>query len=257
MRQFRCPYCGGNELQGRCCAYCDSIILEEDPKETQQVPAKQEQPPAISVYREYEACNCTLTLEQDAFVIRNYLIGKKAELNKTRIPYDEIRALYFLRPEPKFASAGYIIVRWTENADLPIPPRQKCGGARGRQDETILSVLSSAEAFYFLIFLFLRSKAPAGIRWEIDDPEPWTPEAAAIGEDALSWYFEKYNPHYDRAATELSKGMGIPGKNANLAMRKIFIKKQLEMYESNPQLVDQYLSILIGDELKKSYSSIF
>lgn len=96
---INCPNCGAHELEGKFCAYCGTQLLKEEP-EIEIDPFMEEDSFELPV-GEYKGTNCSVILEESAFLISRSG-GKKC----VRIPYNELHGLYYYRPKDKFGAWG-------------------------------------------------------------------------------------------------------------------------------------------------------
>lgn len=267
MRRFRCPYCGGNELQGRFCAYCDSLILEEEPQETPQAPARQEKTvealpvtkrdvPDVSVYREYHGLNTLVELQADGFVVVHKILGQPDRRN--RIRYEDIRGLYYFRPENKFSAYGYIVIRWTGNEHLPVPIRKECTRSLLREEETMIGVCSGQQDWVFTsVFWFLRSMAPAGIPWQIDCADHLPPNADALTHQAdFDWHFANCSPVRESAVYLLRKELSLDKKKARALVNKVFDQKQAVLYEEDTNQAKWDLQVMVKLALNERWITV-
>lgn len=235
MRRFRCPYCGGNELQGRCCAYCDSIILEEEPEEAPQVPqpAPKTDESDLSIYRGYDGCNTYVELQADAVSFRNNRLGKPDVYH--RIRYKDIRSLHYYRPKDKMVAWGHIVIRWTENEHLPVPKRDECNAQSFNGDTLICFSSGLDDRMFIQIFWYLRSMAPAGIPWGIDSVDR-LPKYAEYLVHRMDYdrYFRDCNPYRESAVDMLLKETTLSRKEAWALINKVYDQWQATLYEGNP-----------------------
>ena len=259
MRRFRCPYCGCNELQGRFCAYCDSLILEEEPQETRQPlepqPAPMQEEAEVSIDREYDGCNTLVELQADAVCFRNHFLGKQDISH--RIRYSDIRSLHYYRPKDKFISWGSIVIRCAENEDIPVPSRWKCDTERQNGD-TIICFASGVEDWFFIhIFWYLRSMAPAGILWQIDSVDRM-PKFADYLINRMDYdrYFRDCNPLRSPALNLLLKETTLSRKEARAVINRAYDRWQAELYDKDPRQVKHDLQRMVQHALNNRWTFI-
>lgn len=248
-----CPNCGASELNGKFCAYCGTQLIAD--KDLPMVdPFRQKDTFDIPV-GEYKGCNCNVVLMQDALMIRSFVLGGSGNYNNVVIPYKDISGIFFYRSEPKFGSAGYIVIRWPGNQYLPIPSRKGCN--TNNKQETIITYSFNTEFFYTQLFWFLLSMAGERVAYWIDEPTGFAKYSSnvAIGV-AYDAYFEKFSPYRDLAANELAKRTKLKKVRAEALIHKAFDIRQERLYMSDPKLAIRDFNRIIQYAIRGQWSSI-
>ena len=251
MEQITCPHCGAHELEGIRCAYCGSQLLKGEPEDMYS-PFTEKDSYTIPV-GEYVGCNCNVVLQEDAIVVRQFVIGQKGNRYNTRIPYNQIDGVFFYRPEYKWAAIGHIIIRWAGNRNVAyVDPRKYNGTLKQRDEQGLITFDNLDEQIFYQIYCFVKSVAPGSVTNAI-----FTPSANGVGKEAFSGsvdfegMFKRYSPYRDVAIRALCKSSKMDAKLARVLVDADFDQRQTALYAERPPLAIRDLNRVVRKAIKE------
>ena len=250
---FVCPNCGGNQLRGRYCAFCDSQILDQSVLNAAERADKQD---SFDIpVGEYQGTNCNVVLGREEFTIRHFTFFESGNVCNLTIPYRKIVKLHYYRPKDKFATWGYIVVRWTENQHLPIPARKQCDALSHKQEQALICFSREDEPIFIHIFWLLQSQASGCVEFVIDDLDPIPAGVAPILQSInMDDYFQRHNPYRGNAVKELMRSTGLNAKKARTVVHNAFDSRQKELYRMDRELAVRDLNRLGRKAVKEGWS---
>lgn len=237
MDEINCPNCGAHELHGRFCAYCGTQLFQDEPEELLNLDGVKDSYD-IPV-GEYIGCNCNVVLETNAIAIKQFFFSQSGRISEVRIPFDQIVGAYYFRPEDKYITWGYIVLRWTQNAHLPLPDRKKIKKLSFKEnvEHSVITFDGPDEQVFYQIYCMVKSKAPFWVQSWIDNP-PVSVSGQNVMVQSINFdaYFHQFSPHRDRAITALCKRTGMNRKTAKILIDEAFDQLQSVLYADDSSL---------------------
>jgi hypothetical protein len=219
-----CPYCGGTKLEGNNCAFCGAQLMVNVAKKDQK---------KISVDIPcgcYKGVSSSLTLyEKECLVSNTLLFFKKID---TKIPYDQIETVIFVRSGYRTISLGFLLFRSEGMNTEPIT-----NDINYANDRTTISFSSDSHSnlLFYHIYYMLKTIAPSTAEFQmivpsndIDDPDDF---ASKVDLDA---YFDRYAPFRQQAVDAMCQRTGAPVDVARMLIDKTFDARQQELYAADP-----------------------
>lgn len=176
-------------------------------------------------YGKYAGVHGFIILKEDHLVIRHEI---NKEVTETTIPYDKLTKVLFFR-EQNWARSEYLLLRWEENSDMPIPKwRWLFDDKTTIKDSCCMRALYH---IYHILVLLAPNSAEIGVIDRVNNPA----KIVALRKHLdLARYFEKYNPCRDIAAKALRKDTGLKKTEAELVIQSYFDERQRVLYAEDP-----------------------
>ena len=233
-----CPHCGGTKLNGKWCAFCGAQLMV-DTVENQQKEISNDIPCG-----KYKGVTSAITLYDTACVINNRVgLFKKYE---TRIPYAQITSVVYVRPFGNVTPLGYLLIRWEENKDLPIPPDRRFSG-----DKTTVTISEIVDTLFYHIYCMLKAIVPTSAEFTMIAPQYETFDEKSLLESAdLEYYYRKYAPHRVQAVDALCRRTGAEKKTAKDIVDSFFDMRQKAVYTEDPTEAIRDLNRIV-DEIQR------
>lgn len=233
-----CPHCGGTKLEGQNCAFCGAQLL--DPLQQPQQTDTQEDSYEFPVGSYMSSIGDFLNLGNVSLSITKGILFKKI---KTSIPYDQMNKVMLVRPRKDDASFGYLLFRYQDNKEVPIPDTGKFG-----PDKTTLIVRANKIDLFYHIFCVLRTVVPASAEFSIVTPPMTEGRLEKLAAEVnMGASFERFAPYRDRAVEYVCKAVDAEEKEARILVDTAFDARQAEMYAANPALAVRDLNRILAD----------
>lgn len=234
-----CPHCGGTQLEGKNCAFCNAQLISDEPEKTGKEDVSTKIPCGV-----YKGVLSTLTLYEKECVVKSSGFFRKYE---ARIPYNQITAVVFQRCLPVSFANGNLLFRWTGNKEVPIPPDDRITA-----DKTTVSTSTYIDTIFYHVYYALRAIAPDTAEFRMVIPEVNIPELDEYVQKAdLTEYFDKYAPYRLKATEAFCKRTGAPEKVGKVLIDRLFDKRQKAIYDVDPKAAIRDLNLIVEDKIRK------
>ena len=237
-----CPYCGGMQIENGKCMFCGVQLTAHRVQ-----PVKEENRLLDIPCGVYNGVNSSLTLHETECVVRTTLFFVKKY--ETRIPYNKIRSVVYVRPTANAVALGYLVFRWEGNESIPISE----GNTFSSDKSTITtSEDKDKDTLFYHIFYMLKAVAPASAEFRVIAPAidlPGLEDLAA--KTNLEKYFYEFAPYRQKAVEALRQRTGATKKEATELINRVFDAKQKETYERDPKAAIHDLNLYLNNKKKQ------
>ena len=225
-----CPQCGGTELEGKRCAFCGLQLLDLT-QDSQETPAEEDSF-EIPVGRYYFFNRSWwIELEEAAAVDVNATLGRHL---KSRIPYDQITSLQYIRRSSKLR------IHWKGSVNGLLVKR-----AMTIRKESYVFLKERDAVFYHMYYL-LKSLAPSTAQCRMVTPSYGTSDLSILAHSVdLEDYFARYNPYRGEAVIALCKDTGMGVRDATALIDNLFDRRQEILYAEDPKAAVRDLNRII------------
>lgn len=235
-----CPHCGGTKLDGNNCAFCGAQLI--DPSQQSQRTDTEEDSYELPVgkYRVL-AWGEAFKLENKGIYLKVLRGFRKCE---TRIRYDQICKVRYVRSGTVERGSGEIAFRYTENKDIPF------GLCTQRYlDKHCISFFEAEDLLYYHIFCVLKTLAPPSAEFILQSRAGDTDYLESIAAEVdLDDYFERFSPYREPAVELLCKATRVTKKEAVILIDNAFDVRQKAQYAAEPMLAVRDLNRIIREK---------
>lgn len=229
-----CPHCGGTELSGNRCAFCGAqLIFEKEPAGEDE-----------SLYEipcgTYNGIADSITLYEKECLVRNSFLR---QIYETKISYNQITSVLYIRREMKFISKGYLTICWEGDETLAMPETKMYGS-----NKTTVATSEKTDLLFYHIYYLLKALAPASAEFRMEIPPVDTKSfRGSLAEADLDFCFNRFSPYRERAVKELRKRISAKEKTAKAIIDTAFDERQKALYEANPKAAIRDLNLVIQE----------
>lgn len=221
--QMPCSHYEGNETAEGCCAYGGEKHSKGSAVKLPKRTNTQKGSPVIPTSRGFLGMNGRAVLLSETSVT----ISSGSRIT---IPYSELSAVIYLRPEYDGWKSGALLLRRGPNSQAPVPERKKIGS-----DPVSVSFSREQDTQFYHIFQLLKTLAPSDARCEMLLPERKLRDLEQSAQMVdLEYFWNMYAPYRERAASGVSAKHGLKKEVARALIDRTFDENQKILYAVDP-----------------------
>ena len=234
-----CPNCGKENEGGNFCPACGQNLRAVLPQEEIVLPELKHTGEMAEGYGPfpfglYKMFTGSVELRENSFVFCGVLQSRK---KCKAVAYEEITRARLIRTDD---GRGCLFVRWKDNDHIAIADSADNIG------KCFLYVTSIIVEYGFQIFCYLKQRAPKTAAFDIIYPRFDKADEQKIAEEwDAEAYFQTYSPCRRAAYNRMVLvGEKISLKLARQKVDRYFDKREMELYDKEPELLARDLQIL-------------
>ncbi len=234
-----CSQCGAQCADGQFCNRCGAPLNAQKAHadvDSYQIPQGK-----------FDTVGSCLQLHNDALDLHNYFAFGK----KMHIPYAQITQVLYARPDKKLSPNGYLIIRFTQNRNKPIPR-----GYRRRFEKCGICFGFTQDLVFYHIFRLLKTLATTA-EFQMELPPQKIPHIHTTTDEAIDALFARFSPNRQQAAAALCRQCNISLAAATEIIDTAFDNRQNALYTAEPKAAvrDLNRAILICTCVPNIYAS--
>lgn len=246
-----CPNCGNNCGDAKFCTECGTKLHQDTMSHRVPVPS---QPKATNSPKRRIDIPTTMGFSGRRGVVSLFdsavsvTTGGINNPTKTRIPFDQLVTVKYLRPSPDGWHLGALLFRGEANKEVPIPDTRHM-----EFDSTAVAISLDEDLLFYHIFHTLKALAPPSASFEVILPKIKIRklEEAAQNID-MDYFWNQYAPFRQQAVTAICDKYRINRKIARVLVDREFDSRQKLQYEKNPLEAIRDLNLIVNQSKNKS-----
>lgn len=228
-----CPNCGGTQFEKGKCLFCDTQLSVETSPNMQEEEFK-------LPCAEFQAISSSLQLFEDHCIVTRRFIHKTVT---TKIPYDAITSLRYVRVGAVNAMLGFLEFRFEGNKQIPVNTKYM----DLNDDPTTIVTNSVSDLLFYHLYYALQVVSAPDLQCDMIVPPVRYIQAinTPIGID-MDAVFERFAPFREQAVKAICEETMLTRTRAVRLVNEFFDARQKQIYGTDPNAAIRDLYTVIG-----------